>query len=78
MHIELPITSDNFYCSAVKNSRKTVDTPLVVNFELDGKKIMALNGSPKFQLTEAISFVVDCENQEEIEDYCDRLTDGEQ
>jgi predicted 3-demethylubiquinone-9 3-methyltransferase (glyoxalase superfamily) len=63
-----------FYCSVFKNSKITVDTPMVVNFELDGKKFMGLNGGPRFKFNEALSFVVDCETQEEIEHYWDKLT----
>lgn len=63
-----------FYCSVFKNSRITVDTPLVVNFELDGKKFMGLNGGPQFTFNESVSFVVPCESQEEIDYYWEKLT----
>jgi predicted 3-demethylubiquinone-9 3-methyltransferase (glyoxalase superfamily) len=49
-----------------------------VNFELNGKKFMGLNGGPQFNFTEAVSFVVDCETQEEIDYYWNRLTEGGQ
>ncbi len=62
-----------FYCSIFKNSKITVDTPMVVNFELNGKKFMGLNAGPMFKFNEAISFVVDCETQEEIDYYWDKL-----
>jgi predicted 3-demethylubiquinone-9 3-methyltransferase (glyoxalase superfamily) len=65
-----------FYCSIFKNSKITVDTPMVVNFELDGKRIMGLNGGPWFKFNEAISLVVDCETQEEIDYYWAKLTEG--
>ena len=65
-----------FYCSIFKNSKVTADTPIVVNFELDGKKFMGLNGGPKFKFTEAVSFVVNCETQEEIDHYWEKLTEG--
>jgi predicted 3-demethylubiquinone-9 3-methyltransferase (glyoxalase superfamily) len=65
-----------FYCSIFKNSRITEDTPMVVNFELDGKRFMGLNAGPMFQFNEAISFVVDCETQEEIDYYWSKLTEG--
>ena len=64
----------DFYCSVFKNSKITVDTPMVVNFELNGKKFMGLNGGPKFKFTEAVSLVVECETQEEIDYYWDKLT----
>ena len=67
-----------FYCSVFKNSKILVDTPMVVNFELNGKKFMGLNGGPKFKFTESVSFVVDCETQEEIDYYWSKLTEGGQ
>jgi predicted 3-demethylubiquinone-9 3-methyltransferase (glyoxalase superfamily) len=65
-----------FYCSVFKDSKITVDTPMVVNFELNGKKFMGLNGGPNFTFTEAVSFVVDCETQEEIDHYWSALAKG--
>jgi predicted 3-demethylubiquinone-9 3-methyltransferase (glyoxalase superfamily) len=47
---------------------------MVVTFELDGKKFMGLNGGPHFKFSEAVSFVVDCETQEEIDHYWTNLT----
>lgn len=67
-----------FYCSVFKNSKILVDTPMVVNFELNGKKFMGLNGGPQFKFTESVSFVVDCETQEEIDYYWSKLTEGGQ
>ncbi len=68
-----------FYCSVFKNSKIIVDSPMVVTFELNGKKFMGLNGGPQFKFDESISFVVDCETQEEIDYYWDKLTeDGEE
>ena len=64
----------DFYCSVFKNSKITSDSPMVVNFELNGKKFMGLNGGPMFKFNEAVSFVVDCETQEEIDDYWNKLT----
>ncbi len=63
-----------FYCSIFKNSKITADTPMVVNFELNGKKFMALNGGPKFKFNEAVSFVVDCADQQEVDHYWNSLT----
>jgi len=65
-----------FYCSVFPNSKILSDTPMVVTFELNGKKFMGLNGGPKFKFTEAVSFVVECENQEEIDYYWNKLTEG--
>ena len=49
---------------------------LTIAFELDGQQFTALNGGPNFKFTEAISFVVRCDNQQEIDDYWAKLTDG--
>ena len=69
-------TAANFYCSIFKNSKVTVDTPMVVNFELNGKKFMGLNGGPQYKFSPATSFVVECETQEEIDFYWEKLGDG--
>lgn len=54
-------------------------TVLTVAFELDGNPFLALNGGPVFQFTEAVSFIIDCKDQEEVDSYWDRLTaDGGQ
>ena len=67
------------YCSIFKNSKITADNQMVVAFELNGNKFMGLNAGPEFKFNEAISFVVDCETQEEIDFYWERLTaDGGQ
>jgi predicted 3-demethylubiquinone-9 3-methyltransferase (glyoxalase superfamily) len=69
----------DFYCSVFKNSKVTTDTAMVVNFELNGKKFMGLNGGPMFKFNEAVSMVVECETQEEIDNYWNKLTaDGGQ
>jgi predicted 3-demethylubiquinone-9 3-methyltransferase (glyoxalase superfamily) len=51
---------------------------MTVTFELDGQEFMALNGGPEFTFDEAISFVVNCESQEEIDDFWTRLSAGGQ
>ncbi len=63
-----------FYCSIFKNSKITSDTPMVVTFEVNGTKFMGLNGGPHFKFNEAVSFVVSCDNQEEIDNYWEKLT----
>ncbi|RAJ08962.1 VOC family protein [Arenibacter echinorum] len=63
-----------FYCSIFKNSKITADNQTVVTFELNGKKFMGLNGGPEFKFNEAVSLVVDCETQEEIDHLWDKLT----
>lgn len=68
-----------FYCSVFKDSKITSESPLVVTFELNGSKFMGLNGGPQFKFDEAVSFVVNCDTQEEIDYYWDKLTaDGGQ
>jgi predicted 3-demethylubiquinone-9 3-methyltransferase (glyoxalase superfamily) len=51
-------------------------TVMTVQFELDGAKFVALNGGPDFTFTEAVSFVVPCETQAEVDRIWDRLVDG--
>lgn len=65
-----------FYCSIFKNSTITADNQMVVTFELNGQHFMGLNGGPQFKFNEAVSFVVDCETQEEIDNYWEKLTGG--
>ncbi|MEI7888629.1 MAG: VOC family protein, partial [Actinomycetes bacterium] len=52
------------------------ETPLTISFELDGQPFMALNGGPEFPFTPAISFVINCQNQEQVDYYWERLLDG--
>lgn len=63
-----------FYCSVFKNSKIKADNQMVVEFELDGKKFIGLNAGPQFKFNEAVSFVIECENQEEIDYYWEKLT----
>jgi predicted 3-demethylubiquinone-9 3-methyltransferase (glyoxalase superfamily) len=65
-----------FYCSIFKNSKITSESPMVIIFELDGKRFMGLNAGPQFKFNEAVSFVVECETQEEIDYYWGRLSEG--
>ncbi len=51
---------------------------LVVSFELEGMTFTALNGGPQFRFSEAISFVVHCATQAEVDHYWDRLCEGGQ
>lgn len=80
----------DFYVAIFPNSRKIAvqrnpsasDVPgyspptdvLTVTFELDGLQFTALNGGPSFKFTEAVSFVVRCDSQQEIDHYWERLT----
>ena len=49
---------------------------MTVAFELDGQRFVGLNGGPRFPFTEAVSFVVNCTTQDEIDHYWERLSDG--
>ena len=77
-----------FYTSIFPNSRivdvarygeagpRDAGTVMVVKFELDGQELVALNGGPEFTFDEAISFQIDCADQEEVDRYSEALTDG--
>jgi len=76
----------NFYTSIFKNSKvlsvlrygETGPGPkgsvMSVEFQLEGQEFVALNGGPHFKFTEAISFVVNCETQEEVDYFWEKLT----
>jgi predicted 3-demethylubiquinone-9 3-methyltransferase (glyoxalase superfamily) len=49
---------------------------MTVEFELDGLRFVALNGGPDFTFSEAISFQVDCDTQEEVDEYWSKLSEG--
>lgn len=78
----------NFYTSIFKNSKITnisrwgdagpgpKGSLMTANFQLDGQEFMALNGGPVFKFTEAISFFVKCETQEEVDEFWEKLSDG--
>ena len=75
----------NFYVSVFKNSRivgtsRYTDagpgepgTVVTVDFELDGQRFTGINGGPVFTFTEAVSFLVNCKDQEEVDYYWDAL-----
>jgi predicted 3-demethylubiquinone-9 3-methyltransferase (glyoxalase superfamily) len=77
-----------FYTSVFPNSKilevayygaagpREEGTVMAVSFELDGQKFVALNGGPQFTFDEAISFQVDCEDQEEVDAYWSKLSAG--
>jgi len=82
----------NFYTSIFKNSKtgavsrygeegaKMSGIPagavMTVAFQLDGQDFIALNGGPHFKFTEAVSFVVNCETQEEVDEFWEKLSAG--
>jgi predicted 3-demethylubiquinone-9 3-methyltransferase (glyoxalase superfamily) len=82
----------NYYVSIFRNSKITTvsrygkegfeihrqpeGTAMVIAFELEGQQFLGLNGGPQFKFSEAISFVVSCEDQEEIDYLWGRLNEG--
>jgi predicted 3-demethylubiquinone-9 3-methyltransferase (glyoxalase superfamily) len=78
----------NFYVSLFKNSKLgkisrygdagpgPKGTVMVVAFQIEGQEFIALNGGPQFKFTPAISFVVDCETQEEVDALWEKLSAG--
>jgi len=77
-----------FYTSIFKNS-KIVNvsrygeagpgpkgTVMVVNFQLEGQEFLALNGGPQFTFTPAVSFVVNCKTQREVDEFWEKLSEG--
>jgi predicted 3-demethylubiquinone-9 3-methyltransferase (glyoxalase superfamily) len=78
----------NFYVSVFPNSKinriekyvtetpsnKPIGSVLTVVFELDGNEFMTLNGGPDFKANEAISFIIPCENQEEVDYFYEKLS----
>src|SRR6266550_938977 len=77
-----------FYTSVFKNSKITGisrygDTgpgpaggAMTVTFQLEGQDFMALNGGPEFKFSEAVSFLINCETQEEVDYFWDELIEG--
>ena len=77
-----------FYTSVFPNSRileiarngdagpRPEGTVMTVNFELDGHEFVALNGGPEFTFSEAVSFQVNCETQDEVDTYWSTLSEG--
>jgi predicted 3-demethylubiquinone-9 3-methyltransferase (glyoxalase superfamily) len=51
---------------------------MIASFELEGQRFTALNGGPHFKFTEAVSFVVNCETQDEVDELWERLGEGGQ
>ena len=79
-----------FYCSVFPNSEITsvahqsdvgpgeAGTVMMVNFDLDGKPFTAMNGGPDFSFSEAVSLLIDCSDQNEVDHYWDALSEGGQ
>jgi predicted 3-demethylubiquinone-9 3-methyltransferase (glyoxalase superfamily) len=78
----------DFYVSVFKNSRvvnvtryteagpREAGMVMTVEFELDGQRFVGINGGPDFTFDEAVSFEIVCEDQDEVDYYWERLTDG--
>jgi predicted 3-demethylubiquinone-9 3-methyltransferase (glyoxalase superfamily) len=65
-----------YYCSIFKDARIIAENPIVVNFELQGQRFMALNGGPKYRPSPANSYVIECQTQSEIDHYWEKLGEG--
>lgn len=77
-----------FYTSIFKNSKinhiarygpagpRPAGSVMTIGFQLEGQEFIALNAGPQFKFTEAISFVVNCETQREVDFYWEKLTEG--
>jgi predicted 3-demethylubiquinone-9 3-methyltransferase (glyoxalase superfamily) len=63
----------SFYVSIFKNSKIIESNPMTVLFELEGEEFVALNGGPQYTFNPAISFVINCETQEDIDYYWEKL-----
>ncbi len=78
----------NLYTSIFKNSRvvnishyteagpRPAGTVMSVEFELDGQRFVGINGGPQFTFDEAVSFQITCEDQDEVDHYWERLSEG--
>ena len=64
----------HFYCSIFKNSKIIKETPIAVKFKLNGKLFIALNHNHKFTFNESVSLVIECNTQEEIDYYWNKLS----
>lgn len=68
-------SSADFYCE-VFGGKITVDSPVVINIELFGQRLMLLNGGPQFEKNASVSFMVLCETEEEVDKYWKPLSEG--
>jgi predicted 3-demethylubiquinone-9 3-methyltransferase (glyoxalase superfamily) len=78
----------DFYVSVFKNSRivttarytdagpRPAGMVMTVEFELDGQRFVAINGGPEFTFDEAVSFMITCADQDEVDYYWERLSEG--
>lgn len=66
----------DYYCSVFKSSKIVSESAMVVIFEINDTKFMALNGGPQYKFSPANSYVIPCDTQEEIDYYWEKLGDG--
>ena len=78
----------DFYISVFKNAKKgevarygdagpgPKGSVMTATFEIEGQQFIAINGGPQFTFNEAVSFVVDCKTQEEVDHYWEKLSEG--
>jgi len=66
----------DFYVSVFKDARVVSMNPMTATFELMGQRFLGLNGGPQYTFNEAISFLITCETQDEVDYYWGRLTEG--
>ena len=78
----------NFYLSIFKNSKKVSisrygdagpgpkGSVMVAKFQIEGQEFIALNGGPEFRFTPAVSFVVNCKSQDEVDEFWEKLSAG--
>ena len=77
-----------FYISVFENSRivnvsryteagpRAAGTVMTVDFELDGQRFTGINGGPEFKFDEAVSLLINCETQDEVDHYWEKLSEG--
>ncbi len=70
------LSTKNYDEAGAKAAHRPVGSVMIVTFELDGQKFMALNGGPIFKFSPAISLIVNCETQEEIDQFWAKLSEG--
>ena len=61
---------------AAEKTGRPKGSVMTIEFELEGQRFVGLNGGPMFKFTEAISFVVNCETQEEVDYFWEKLSEG--
>lgn len=70
------VSITNYGKAGAKVSGKAEGSVMTVEFEIEGQRFLALNGGSEFKFTEAVSFIVNCESQEEVDKYWQMLTAG--